>query len=625
MIPPDQICIGGIPPEESSNAEGSFPDYVSDETTPQSPEDFDSLLKKLPSTQDVNDFVVPAGRLDVPVADGNPDGQIPDEKSDGPSFSSGPVSVGVDSENSSSQSNHTTPVNEQTPLLYIQGGSWTIEDAFQGTHIFGATGSGKTSGSGQEIALSMLEAGMGGLVLTVKADEAALWSRYCAYTKREVIVFGPRVTPETPYSFNFLEYERRCVAESVRRQYPNTDPAELDGVISAFLTENLVNLFSAIIEVSQRGSGSGAKNEAFWQNAVRQLLRNTLDLLIIAGEKLTFAAIYDVILNAPKGKAASDAFVNNGLEDEQDSVFARSIRFLGNLPSAHPRYADCHLILAYWLQSFAELHHETRSTIESTFMVVADPFMRGTLRHLFSPEDDSPQLYPDMIREGAVVVLSLPVKEFFELGQFAQVLYKYIFQRSMERSSGNPATLRPVFLWVDEAQFFLTSNDMLFQTTARSAKVATVFLTQNISSYYALMPGDEGRARTNSLMGNFVTKIFHSNSDSVTNLWASELIAKTRQYRRSIQSTENFNPPGDNTRGNFWSKFLLGSGKRSSSSINVSQSEQEHYQIPPIAFSVLKSGGRRNGLIVEGVFLQGGRTTPDGVNHQKLGFHQQRI
>ena len=43
---------------------------------------------------------------------------------------------------------------------------WTLKDAFEGTQIFGSTGSGKLSGSGKAIALAFLESYLGGLVLT---------------------------------------------------------------------------------------------------------------------------------------------------------------------------------------------------------------------------------------------------------------------------------------------------------------------------------------------------------------------------------------------------------------------------------------------------------------------------
>src|SRR5687767_4369623 len=66
---------------------------------------------------------------------------------------------------------------------------WRLQDAAEGAIIFGATGSGKTTGSGEAIAKSFLRAGCGGLVLTAKVDEAKLWERYCRETGREFIVF----------------------------------------------------------------------------------------------------------------------------------------------------------------------------------------------------------------------------------------------------------------------------------------------------------------------------------------------------------------------------------------------------------------------------------------------------
>jgi hypothetical protein len=516
-------------------------------------------------------------------------------------------------------------VTEDFPLLQLHGDKWKVTDALQGTHIFGATGSGKTSGSGQEIALNMLESGMGGLVLTVKPDETDLWLSYCASTKREAVVFGPRITEQTPYSFNFLEYERMRAVELVKKRYPEESETGQEAIASSFLTENLVNLFSALMEVAQRGGGGGAKNDAYWQNAVRQLLRNALDLLLITGCKLTFQNLYEIITTAPQSKEAAEEIIGQANRGEK-GTFVECVRALGNLGDDNLRSKDGRIILSYWLREYPGLAPETRSIVLSFFTTAADPFLRGTLRQLFSPEDESPQLDPEIIREGKVVIINLPVKQYFELGQFAQVLYKLIFQRAMERSTVEGIDLRPVFLWADEAQFFLCSQDMLFQTTARSAKVATVYLTQNISSYYALMPGEQGRAQTDSLLGNFVTKIFHTNTDSVTNLWASELISKVYQYKRSISSSESMGAPTPRSgRGATLANVLFGGRAHDTHGFNITQNEVFDYQVPPIEFTKLASGGERNKLLVTAIFVQGGRTTPEGKNFQALVFEQSRI
>jgi hypothetical protein len=62
------------------------------------------------------------------------------------------------------------------PLLgWSKSDVWTIREAVEGTLILGATGSGKSSGSGAAIAKAMLAAGFGGLILTAKKDEVTQW------------------------------------------------------------------------------------------------------------------------------------------------------------------------------------------------------------------------------------------------------------------------------------------------------------------------------------------------------------------------------------------------------------------------------------------------------------------
>ena len=81
--------------------------------------------------------------------------------------------------------------NLSRPVLNFGEDTWTIGDACEGTQIFGATGSGKTTGSGQAIAKAFLRNNFGGLVLTAKTDECDVWKKYCRETNRidDLIVF----------------------------------------------------------------------------------------------------------------------------------------------------------------------------------------------------------------------------------------------------------------------------------------------------------------------------------------------------------------------------------------------------------------------------------------------------
>ncbi|RYG29513.1 hypothetical protein EON81_26545 [bacterium] len=159
---------------------------------------------------------------------------------------------------------------------------WTVSDAFQGTQVFGSTGSGKSSGSGKAIARSFLESNFGGLVLIAKTDERKVWEDYAAATNRtrDLLVFSQ----DSHHRFNFLNYEK-----------------SRDGK-GAGNTENLVNLFWSVLEVADRRSGGGSE-ASYWGRALKQLLRNAIDLLVIATGQIDLSYLYRIITSAPNSPA----------------------------------------------------------------------------------------------------------------------------------------------------------------------------------------------------------------------------------------------------------------------------------------------------------------------------------
>jgi hypothetical protein len=152
------------------------------------------------------------------------------------------------------------------PLLRLSNSpqdAWRIRDACEGTQIFGATGSGKTTGSGRALARAFLENGFGGLVLCAKADEPELWRKYADQTGRssDMVMFSRE-------HFNFLHYE-----------------ANRPGA-GAGQTENLVTLFMQVAEIANQKHGFAASDD-YWERAVKQLLRNAVDLVTIARGAVT--------------------------------------------------------------------------------------------------------------------------------------------------------------------------------------------------------------------------------------------------------------------------------------------------------------------------------------------------
>ena len=221
--------------------------------------------------------------------------------------------------------------------------------------------------------------------------------------------------------------------------------------------------------------------------------------------------------------------------------------------------------------------------------------MRGTLGRLFCTEGN---FTPEDTFKGKIIIMNLPVKEHNELGQFAQVLFKYVWQRAVERRippgikrKEAEQAIRPVFLWADESQFFANSYDALFQSTARSSRACTVYLTQNFPSYLSVFGGSNSRAEVEAFVGNLQTKIFHANGDPTTNNWAADSIGRARQTHYTGGMSEQL-------------------GKTASAG-GLSQSAGGHqsvdFTVQPQEFTMLRTGGEENKMQVDAIIFQGGR------------------
>lgn len=475
------------------------------------------------------------------------------------------------------------------PLLqWSRDSAWTIGHAVEGALVLGATGSGKSSGSGRTLATAMLDAGFGGLVLTAKADERRVWEDYCRETNRsgDLMVFGPKEPPR----FNFLDHELNRKGEG------------------AGLTENIVNLFSTVLEVAERNSagGGGRDDEGYWKRANRQLVRNAVDLLAMAKGRVSIPELYRLVVSAPTSFAQLQSD-----EWKRQSFCYQCLREADKHEKTERQRSDFQIVADYFLLEFPGLSDKTRSVVVSTFTSMVDVLNRGVLRELFCGETN---VTPEVVEQGKILVIDLPVKEFAEVGQFAQVLWKYAFQRAIERRNvmENP---RPVFLWADEAQYFTTSYDMQFSTTCRAARVATVYLTQNVSNFYAALGGnDKGRSEADSLLANLNTKVFHANGDPVTNEWAASLIGRTRQFfanGNSSYSADDFLTAS------------LGLNRNMQSSAGFSESYE--FEVPESTFTRLRTGGPANGGNVDALLFQNGRVfRENGRTWLPVTFQQKR-
>jgi len=375
---------------------------------------------------------------------------------------------------------------------------WRIRDACEGLLIFGAVGSGKTSGSGSAIARAYLTAGFGGLVLTAKPDEARRWLRMCEETGRANDYV--HITPNSGHKLNFLQYETQRPGERIP------------------VTDDLIALFRCLINVANHTKGN-VRNEDFWTNTTNQLMRKLTDTLLLAGEPLTLNRMMRFVNNAPQDKttnwrnlkpfcailACAKENADQGT-DEDKRIFRECFQ--------------------YWTQTYPAIPAVTRGGFITAFSAMADTLSGRGIYEMVGTETN---LTPEMILSGMVVVLDIPLKGNIQGGLMVQAIWKLLFQQAVERRADKGlSTARPAFLWVDEGHEFFSEHDVRFQPTARDIRAPHVIISQNIHNFLHL--GHDSHA----IMAVFAamnTYIFHTNGDLDTNRWASERIGQIKKLK----------------------------------------------------------------------------------------------
>ena len=438
-----------------------------------------------------------------------------------------------------------------------------------------------------------------GLILCAKPGEGAIWKRNIEKVgrSRDLIYFAKG----EDFFFNPLLYENSRGGEGAGE------------------TLNLVDMIMNIHLLGKNfmaGTSSGG-GDAFWEIAMRRLISRCIDLLKLAGEPITFMNIRKIVVSAfTPEEIAEYKKLMNALDDPespekqeetenkiailiQEKYCLNCIIRASQKEKTEEEEDTFNLVNTYFNQEFAFLSDRTRSSIEEHLYGLLEPFTGGILKKYFS-STLSPELWPEVTyRENAIVVIDFSVKEFGVAGIYAQGILKYIWQQAMERRRPDQdGYTNPVFLWVDEAQYFINPNyDTLFQTTARSSLVCTVYLTQSLNNYILMMGRHSPGARARALLANFGTKIYHANTAFETNKMASDIIG----YHVGV---------------------LASMGGQIMPHQAGSISEQLLLQVQPNEFVTLKYGRKENDNIVEAYIIKTGpwRYTKD--NFIKVEFKQ---
>lgn len=397
--------------------------------------------------------------------------------------------------------------NLDTPLLNLTTkDTFTLRDACNGVHCFGAIGSGKTSGAGRALAGAYLRAGMGGLVLCAKHEEVNLWLRYCEQHGRK----GSVILFDASEGCNFIAYEF----------------ARKGGTEAA---SSVTDTMMRVLEASDTAAGQkpGKPGEEFWTKTTRQMLLYTIAALYAATGNVTAGDIVRFITTMPTRNPTTQEE-----KDALDKNFAVGILHTMHTSPAREIPDDLkEQTINYWRLQYLALPDKTRGSILINVTSSLNRFNTGMLRKCFC---SGTSIVPEMTFSGAIIIMALPVLTYNEDGIVAQQLFKFLWQRAVEARNGLDAKFREraVFLYADESQYFVSSYDDQFLSTCRGSKACVVYLTQSLPTYYAML-GREKSDAVNGFVGKFNSKVFHLNADPSTNAYASSLIGRGLQIRRN--------------------------------------------------------------------------------------------
>ena len=480
-------------------------------------------------------------------------------------------------------------------LHFSRRDAFSLGELLEGVHIFGNPGSGKSSGSGDTIALAALKAGLGFVVTTHKSDERTRWKRLCkqAGRSRDLVILHP----DNPYRCNLLEYTLMRAGEGAGH------------------VENAVDVFITLTETRNQGA---QRADPHWVNASRRHLRFCLEALANGGILLTMDNIEHVMQGLP-------FFWDGNIHYPEGSLLKRCLDAADkNAKRSKKLLVSPARVRAYFEREWAINGAERQNAgVITTLQTILDPLQSQLIQDLlFSP---TPNFDPGAARRGAVVLLDLPVLEWQAMGRMAQIMFRYIAQHAVMRRQGLPPGETPVLFWSDEAQTFLTPLDREFAEASRSSWGSSVNLVQNINSIFAKMDVGMYDPQAKALLANFGTVICHRNGDSATNTWAAEMIGKDSVIRRSGSRSQsgtqqlgfNLNEgsarsiSGGQNGGSYSVSSNTGWGANRSRSETWSAStgyqETYDYLVPPRIFTLLRSGGRANNKQVDGIVFKAGK------------------
>ncbi|HEY7328619.1 MAG TPA: type IV secretory system conjugative DNA transfer family protein [Gemmataceae bacterium] len=446
-----------------------------------------------------------------------------------------------------------------------------IRDLLRSIAIFGASGAGKSSGSGFQIAKALAKCRqIGGLILASKPEDREFWQRIFrqAGRTRDLLVFSATAA----LRFNFLDFILR----------------------NGGSTRDITQAIMVIGETLE--SGVNRERDPFWDKQNARMIYNAVEMVQGALGRVTGPDLERFVIGAANTPEELSS------EKWQNAFHSKVLERALNNASDPVREQDCRQGMDYWLKQYPRMADKTRSSILAGVMGILHVFNTGIVRELVSTTTN---VSPAVMDEGKWVLVDLPISSEGTAGAFILAGWKYLTQWHILKRHATEETPISV-IWADEAQKVVNSFDAPFLAECRSHRGSMVYLSQSIHAYYTKMQ-EGGEHEADSFLTNFYHKIFHALGDDKTAAYASSLIGRrlTTRYGGSMS-------PVDSVYDAMFGQMKF-SGSFSQSIENILENR---------AFMQgLRTGGREHGYMVDGYVI---RSEPfaTGENYLKVAFSQ---
>lgn len=379
----------------------------------------------------------------------------------------------------------------------------TAAMAVEAMLITGSPGSGKSTTAMRQIIMAFLQSGFGGIFFSAKPEDTRTYIEYVKRAGREkdLIVFGLNSGHSLDPLFYLWNRPGRGAA----------------------MLETIVDLFTLLMSL---GNPEAMKSrEPFWERKAQQLMRAAIVLLHLAGETISIFSIDQIIstfphtpeeIDTPEWQEGHSGAIVNTIKERRDTYtkaqwndFRRAFYFMG--------------------VEWADLDHRVRTSVLAEWSGLADMFLYEPFLSHFSSAKAT-WIPEDVTQANKIVIVDFPALEGGDTFRIASCLIKLICMDAFQKRDviKHPT---PSFLVADECQLYVLPKrrDEKFQQVCRSARICSLYATQNLQQLAAEFGEDSLGPKVTGWLGNIGTRIAMAQVDPATNEQIADTIGKVYQ------------------------------------------------------------------------------------------------